>query len=146
MEANKLQYIRALTREFVRELGFIKDKKYDFPLTHFLRHLLLEVSRNPKKGAVDLAAVLLTDKANISRGLKSLIKDGHLKESINTEDRRKKIIKLTAKGKKVVKTVNDYSNKRLSNAFDPISNIDVEKIVTGLELMNSALQKARRYS
>jgi len=144
LEDNKLQYIRGLTREFVREFELIKDNKYNLPLTHFLRHLLIELSLTPDKSAVDLAEALLTDKANISRALKTLIKDGYLSESINTEDRRKKILKLTVKGQKVVKTVNDYSNKRLRKAFDPISNKDVERIVKGLELINSALQDARR--
>jgi len=144
VDDGKLQYIRGLTREFVREFELIKDNKYDLPLTHFLRHLLIELSLVPDKSAVDLAQALLTDKANISRGLKSLVKDGYLIESISKEDRRKKLLKLTAKGKKVVKVVNDYSNKRLRKAFDPISEKEVEKIVKGLELINSALQNARR--
>ena len=144
VEDSQLQYIRGLTREFVREFELIKDNKYDLPLTHFLRHLLIELSISPDKSAVDLAQALLTDKGNISRALKTLIEDGYLKESINTEDRRKKILKLSSKGQKVVKTVNDYSNKRLRTAFAPIPNKDVDQIVKGLELINSALKNARR--
>ena len=49
MKNSELQYIRGLTREFVREFELIKDNKYDLPLTHFSRHLLIELSLNEKK-------------------------------------------------------------------------------------------------
>lgn len=144
MEESRLQYIRGLTREFVRELELIKDNKYDLPLTHFLRHLLIELSLNPSKSAVDLAELLLTDKGNISRALKSLIKDGYLNESISVEDKRKKVLKLTAKGTKVVQIVNDYSNQKIKKAFNPLSKTEISNIIKGLELVNSAFQNARK--
>jgi DNA-binding MarR family transcriptional regulator len=144
MKDTELQYIRGLTREFVRELELIKDNKYDLPLTHFLRHLLIEISLNPAKGVVDLADILLTDKGNISRGLKSLIEDKYLNTSIDSQDKRKKMLKLTSKGQKVVNTVNEYSNKRLRKAFEPVSEKNISKIVSGLELINSSLRSARK--
>jgi DNA-binding MarR family transcriptional regulator len=76
--------------------------------------------------------------------MKTLISDGHLNMKPHYEDKRKKILKLTAKGQKVVDTVNQYSNERLRTAFRPVSEKEIAKIVKGLELINEALRTARR--
>ena len=64
--------------------------------------------------------------------------------AVASRKKRKKILKLTTKGKQVVKTVNDYSNTRLKETFKSVGKENVEIIVKGLELINSALKESRR--
>lgn len=144
MNNDELQSLRALTRDFVREFELIKDNKFELPLTHFLRHLLLEIDLNPNLGTIELSKILVTDKSNLSRGIKALISDGYLIENFHPTDRRKKLLSLSKEGKKVVKIVNKYSNERLKKALVHLPKKEFDKITEGLTIINNALRSSRQ--
>lgn len=64
--------------------------------------LMLQVERNPEVSQVELAELLFKDVASITRMIEILVKEEFIKREENDFDRRKKNLKITESGQKLL--------------------------------------------
>ncbi|MCB9030012.1 MAG: MarR family transcriptional regulator [Deltaproteobacteria bacterium] len=84
-------------------------------------HLLTELNANGSLTASDLCELTKLNKQNVSRLLKNLENSGYLSSKLNKSDQRQKVLKLTAKGKSAVLSVDKDTNARLNKLIDGLS-------------------------
>lgn len=92
------------------------------------------LKENPKATQIELAEKVFKDNASITRIIELLAKAGFLKRQINTNDRRKFDLKITASGNKIL---GDVYKIVLVNRVKALENISPEEI----ETVNSVLKK-----
>jgi len=71
--------LRKVSRQLVRELGFMRNTLADSDLAPSAVHAVIEIGLNPGIQAFDLADLLRLDKSNTSRQLVKLESQGFLK-------------------------------------------------------------------
>ncbi|MEM8901144.1 MAG: MarR family transcriptional regulator, partial [Bacteroidota bacterium] len=64
--------------------------------------LMIQIDRKPEISLVELAELLFKDVASITRMTELLVKEGFVERKENKYDRRKKDLKITKKGKKIL--------------------------------------------
>ena len=72
------------------------------PLSHAQYHLLLALSHEPGMGVGEMAAAAGCASPTATRILDGLARDGVVVRESSTEDRRRTIVSLTAKGKRLL--------------------------------------------
>ncbi len=96
--------------------------------------LLIQIDQRPDTSQVELAELLFKDVASITRMIELLVKREFLLREDSKEDRRKKDLKITNKGKHVLELSIPVINKNREIALENLS--DEEK-----ELLFNALNK-----
>ncbi len=90
--------MRKSTR-FVTQFYDQKLRAVGLRITQF--SILSQIATDKKKTMVSIAQELLMDRTTLTRGLSILLKNGYI-EKVKTKDARKKIMKLTDKGKRIL--------------------------------------------
>lgn len=104
------------------------------PLTPAQYHLLLALSHEPGLGVGDMAAAGCTS-PTASRILDGLERDGVVAREGSTEDRRRTIVSLTAKGKRLLarqRHKHDQKKQRLYDELSPAERRQAESLLRRL--------------
>lgn len=80
----------------------------------------------------EIAEFLFKDYASLTRIIEILVKNSFLNRSENSADRRKKSLKLTAKGKKTIDRLTPVIFQNRINALDGITTIEMAKLKSTL--------------
>lgn len=64
--------------------------------------LIIQIDHNPEVSQVELAELLFKDVASITRMIEILVKQGFVEREENKDDRRKKDLKISTKGQKLL--------------------------------------------
>ena len=89
-----IKYYRLMAQGNLNELG------YNITINQI--HLLIQIDQNPETSQVELAEQLFKDVASITRMIELLVKRNFIVREENKSDRRKKDLKITSKGKKIL--------------------------------------------
>jgi putative acetyltransferase len=135
--------LRQAARETVRELGMLDHCLGDLGLTQAQCHVLIELERNGVLGVQDLADVLRVDKSTMSRAVASLERSGFVTARDEPDDRRRKPLTLTARGKKKLDRIHEFSNRLVSDALALLTEDERRTVLSGMSLYAKALQRAR---
>ena len=87
------------TSRFVTQFYDQKLKLVGLRITQF--SILSLIATDSKKTMMSIAEELLMDRTTLTRGLSILLKSGYI-EQLKTKDSRKKIMKLTDKGRRIL--------------------------------------------
>ncbi len=109
--------VRDASRKLVRELGFMKPTIASTDLGPSALHTLLEIDLKGPQTAADLCQKLQLEKSSISRMLQKLVARGEITEIIDTQDSRKKRLKITTKGQKTVQIAHQHAEQQTQNAL-----------------------------
>ena len=99
------------------------------------RRILYFVARNPGLSVADLLAILKITKQSLNRVLNELLTAGYVERKPGIQDRRKRQLKLTAKGIALETALWDAQRPRLVRAFRDAGPDAVEgfrRVLTGL--------------
>ena len=102
------------------------------PLTPAQYHLLLALSHEPGLGVGDMAAAAGCTSPTASRILDGLARDGVVAREASTEDRRRTIVSLTAKGKRLLarqRRKHDQKKQRLYDQLSPAERRQAERLL-----------------
>jgi|CXWL01.1.fsa_nt_gi putative acetyltransferase len=135
--------VRHESRRLVRELGFLETDFTAAGITHQQCHAILETGNYGSVSAVDLANYLNLDKSSISRVLAQLEDMRMISVVPATNDRRKKLISLTAKGTRKYSAINVSADAIVDGALKHASAKEAETIIAGMRLYANALRRAR---
>lgn len=94
------QIEKAIKQYRVMAQGNLNKLGYKITINQIL--LMIQIDRNPEISQVELAELLFKDVASITRMTELLVKEDFIERKENKNDRRKKDLKITRKGKKLL--------------------------------------------
>lgn len=98
--------------------------------------LLIQIDQRTDTSQVELAELLFKDVASVTRMIELLVKRGFLVREENKEDRRKKDLKITGKGKEILRLAVPIIKKNREIAQQ---NLNEEEIQTLFNLLNKII-------
>lgn len=141
---DQIETIRSASRTLVRELGFMGRNLADSDLPPSGVHALLEIGNRQDVTAKHLAGTLLLEKSTVSRLIRSLIERGEVREVVARHDRRIKLLRLTAKGRRTLVAINRFAVNRVTGAITHLPHATRSTIADGLAAYSSALKAGRK--
>lgn len=130
--------VRVVSRQLVRELGFMGGDFAGTDLPPSAVHALIEIEGGGVT-ARDLAVRLRLEKSSISRMLRKLVEAGAVQEEAGEEDGRVKRLSLTASGRKRVAAIHAFARARVSAALGRLEPGQDLAVLEGLQLYADAL-------
>jgi DNA-binding MarR family transcriptional regulator len=75
------------------------------------------VGRHPQMSVSDLLAILRITKQSLSRVLSQLVRQGFIRQSPGSRDRRRRLLELTEKGVELERQLSENQRQRIARAF-----------------------------
>jgi len=97
---------------------------YGFGRAH--HRVLHFVGRNPGLRVAELLKLLNITKQSLSRVLSALVEKGHIRQDIGHQDRRQRLLYLTAQGRHLLDKIAEHQKDHMLKAFDNAGNDSVE--------------------
>lgn len=136
---------RALVQEFVRRFGLLSTDQTPCgkPLASSDAHALMLLLEAGDDGMLSsgLAARLGIDKSTASRTVMRLTGNGHLGSAPSTADGRAKPIRLTNKGVRVAREIEQASRQRFAQLLEHVPPRKRADVVEALRTVVTALQQ-----
>ncbi|WP_375280004.1 helix-turn-helix domain-containing GNAT family N-acetyltransferase [Pseudooctadecabacter sp.] len=140
VSTQRIDELRAASREIVRQLGFMQKGLAGTSLSPSAVHTIIELGYGTVKNAGDLGEMLHLEKSSVSRLVQKLAEDGLIEARSNPSDRRSRQIGLTKEGKALLKSLEDFGRKQMKSAFVHLAKDDLAKVESGLTLFAKALR------
>jgi DNA-binding MarR family transcriptional regulator len=144
MALDALDTLRHDTRCIVRELGLLRDSYFDVGVTLAERHLLIELQVSPNVDMKYIAEKLFLDKSTASRLIARAIKKDFVAISMDTKDKRRKLLHMTKKGEKTLQAFEKLARKQVQDALCLLSPDEVQLVYKGVSLFAKGLLQARK--
>lgn len=142
MENQGSNYLRELIRVLVRNLGILeKSDASCCGVTISQCHAIVEIGRSGEISLNELAELLVLDKSTMSRTINKLVEDGLVIRELDPEDRRYVKIKLTDKGVKIFKNIEESMDRYYKAIFNSIPEEKKEQVLDSLKLLIEAVNK-----
>jgi putative acetyltransferase len=141
IHSSAIMKIREVSRQLVREFGFLKGHLEETDLNHSQCHALIEIDKHSTLSVIELSKILKLDKSTISRLIKSLIKKDLIK-ICECKDARLKPLMLTDAGFDYLVKINHISNNQVNQALYFLDEDEQKKVYEGIELYAKALAKS----
>ncbi|MEM1174791.1 MAG: helix-turn-helix domain-containing GNAT family N-acetyltransferase [Pseudomonadota bacterium] len=106
-------------------------------------HVLTEVESLGQATVTALSERLVLEKSTVSRLVQGLVRRGELVMSSDPADGRRKLLRLSGKGRKTLDAIHRHSNAQVEEALAFLSDSEREQVVTGLGRYARALRYAR---
>jgi DNA-binding MarR family transcriptional regulator len=136
VSSKKTQRFRALLRGLVRSLGHEETESgCGCGLTFTQCHSLLEIGDRGSTTVAQLADSLSLDKSTLSRTVESLVTRGLVQRRVHTEDRRQKMLTLTAEGEALRREINARADKRFGGVLKGIPKESQEPMLKYLDVL-----------
>jgi DNA-binding MarR family transcriptional regulator len=141
MDTEETRKFRALLRELVRRFGYEETETgYSCGLTFTECHFLLEIGEKESTTAAELTESLKLDKSTLSRTVDSLVGQRLVQRREHPNDRRFKILRLTAKGKKVRREIDNRADERFGRALKAVPDESREPMLEYLDVLVRCLK------
>lgn len=102
-----------------------------------------EATRRPLSQSA-LQVELGIDKSNVTRVVQQLAADGRVEQRAAASDGRVRLLYLTAKGRRLARTVEDQSLRRFAAVIARMSAEDRDMVLRALEVFRAALESEAR--
>ena len=135
--------LRQASRHLVRELGVLDGRPGGVGIPFSQGHSLIEIDRRGTMTAGELAAVLNLDKLTTSRTVAALVRAGLVAARADEGDRRRRLLALTARGRRKLATLDRVSNRQVHEALALLRDEERRAVVRGLDLYARALGRRR---
>lgn len=143
MNIDQINLLRQNARSVVRELGLLNDAYFDIGVTLAERHLLIELNACIYPTIGDIAERLLLDKSTASRLITKAVKKGYVKSTSDQNDKRKRYLQLTEKGKEVLNEFEPIAFAQTRDALFTLTSEEREIVYRGIELYAKGLRNSR---
>lgn len=143
LSSEEVNLLRHHARIVVRELGLLNDAYFDIGVTLAERHLLIELSSCLYPTVSEIAERLLLDKSTASRLISKAVKKGYVKCSSDDNDKRKRFLQLTDKGKKTLNAFEPIAFNQTKDALLTLTDEEIEIVYQGMALYAKGLKSSR---
>ena len=89
--------------------------RYGFGRAH--HRVIYFVGRHPQMSVSDLLAILRITKQSLSRVLSQLVRQGFIRQSPGSRDRRRRLLELTEKGIELERQLSENQRQRVARAY-----------------------------
>ncbi len=131
--------IRAFNRRYTEAFGFLNDRLDDsrFPLTD--ARLLYEIAHGDGLTAADIERRLGMDKAQISRSLGRLVRQGLVRPAPAPHHAKHKLLRLTATGAEAFAELDGKTQAAIGNRLAALGGIEQAQLADGMAAITAAL-------
>ena len=136
---DSVQLIRRFNRSYTRQIGVLQEHLLDsqFSLTEV--RVLYEIAHNENATAKDLCRDLGLDRGYVSRMLQNFEKHGWIKVTPSSDDRRRQVLSLTAKGHTVFDPLENRSSDEVAAMLARLLPQQRNRFVAAIREVESAL-------
>jgi len=131
--------IRSFNRFYTNIIGLLDRHFLDTPYSLTEGRVLYEISHTELCTAKKIRANIDIDEGYLSRIIEKFIKHGVVRKAPAPEDRRLHIIVLTEKGKREFSSMNENSNKLISQLIEKLSEAERAELVEMMERIHLLL-------
>ncbi|HZM24877.1 MAG TPA: MarR family winged helix-turn-helix transcriptional regulator [Anaerolineales bacterium] len=131
--------IRSFNRFYTNIIGLLDRHFLDTPYSLTEGRVLYEISHTELCTAKKIRANIDIDEGYLSRIIEKFIKHGVVRKAPAPEDRRLHIIVLTEKGKMEFSSMNENSNKLISQLIEKLSEAERAELVEMMERIHQLL-------
>jgi DNA-binding MarR family transcriptional regulator len=125
-----IERIRGFNRFYTNIIGLLDQHFLDSPFSLTEGRVLYEIWHTENCSAKRIREKISIDEGYLSRILDTFRKKGLITKTPLLEDRRLQIIQLTEKGRKEFSSLNDHSNKLISQILEKLSEEEREEFVS----------------
>lgn len=97
--------------------------------------ILTNLQDNPEISQQELSARVFKDTASVTRIIDLLVKSGLLDRDVHADDRRRKSLSLTSKGKEILEQVRPVVRKNRATALEGLGEEDLKALRSHLQLI-----------
>lgn len=134
--------IRTVSRQLVRELGFMKSTLAGTPYSPSAVHALVEIGIGGATTATQLCSTLGLDDSTIQHTLQCLIDAGDIEKTSTGQDECVEL-SLTPRGQQSLAEINVFAQDQVLGALALLSNQAAETVLLGLRTYASSLHARR---
>lgn len=131
--------VRAASRRLARAWGFLNDTVAGSDLSPSAVHALIELGGPAPLTATDLCRALSLEKSSVSRMLKKLEASGLVAARADGADARLKPLRLTARGRRVLASIDRFAVEQVRAALDKLPRHEHETLAVTLSRYADAL-------
>jgi putative acetyltransferase len=136
--------LRQASRQVVRELGFLQNHFDGASAAQC--HALLELEHHGTLTSGDLAELLSVDKSTASRTASELVRRGWARVTDGGQDRRRKPLVLSARGKRKLESIHRTASGQVDGALRLLGPEERARVLEGMQLYAKALGRSRAQS
>lgn len=137
---SRVEAVRRFNRFYTRRIGVLQDDYLgsSFPLPQ--ARVLYELGERGQCTATELGAELQLDGGYLSRLLAGLRRQGLIAAAAAREDRRRRHLTLTPKGRKAFAALDEGSRRAMGDMLAPLAPAHREKLVQAMGTVQSVLE------
>lgn len=141
MEADHVDELRTLVQRLFRRFGTLGTDMTPCgkPLSIAHAHALMILLARGELTQQELGAELCIDKSNVARLCSKMVDAGHALQMTAAEDRRSRMVSLTAAGKRLAREVNAASRQRFGTLLSGMKAAQREQVIQGLHHLVAAI-------
>jgi DNA-binding MarR family transcriptional regulator len=140
VEAEQADELRSLVQRLFRKFGTLGTDSTPCgkPLSIAHAHALMILARGDLTQQ-ELGAELCIDKSNVARLCAKMVDEGHAAQTAGAQDRRSRVVSLTAGGKRLAREVNAASRQRFAALLSGLKAAQREQVLQGLRQLVAAI-------
>ena len=135
--------IRSFNRFYTNIIGLLDQHYLDSPFSLTEGRVLYEICNTEECSAKKIRESIVIDEGYLSRILDSFSKRGLIKRTPSRNDGRLRLIVPTEKGKAEFQSLNDNSNRLISQLIEKLSGEERENLGHHIEGIRSLLEKTQ---
>ena len=135
--------LRRFARFYTRHAGLLKPGLHGTSLSLTEARILYELARAPASNAVDIARLLALDRAQLSRTFARFDKAGWIRRDADRHDRRRVIVKLTRRGKALLRSLDRQADHDAATMLKPLPGDVRHRLITALATAEHILAAAK---
>src|SRR5688572_987842 len=135
--------IRAFNRFYTNIIGLLDQHFLDSPFSLTEGRVLYEICNTQDCSAKKIREKILLDEGYLSRILDHFVSRGLIKKTRSPQDGRLWIIIPTEKGKREFASLNDNSNRLITQMIEKLSEEERADLLNKMEGIRTLLEKAR---
>jgi DNA-binding MarR family transcriptional regulator len=139
-DTEQVDELRGLVQRLFRRFGTLgaDTTPCGKPLSIAHAHALMILTRG-ELTQQELGAELCIDKSNVARLCARMVDEGHAVQAAGAQDRRHRMVSLTAAGKRLAREVNMASRQRFAALLSGLRAAQREQIIRGLSQLVAAI-------
>jgi len=142
-DQNLIDKIRGFNRFYTNIIGLLDQHFLDSPFSLTEGRVLYEICNTEECSAKKIREKILIDEGYLSRILDSFSKRGFIRKTPSQMDGRLRIIVPTEKGQKEFASLNQNSNRLISQLVEKLSGEERAELLRNMDKIRTLLEKAK---
>jgi DNA-binding MarR family transcriptional regulator len=137
-----IERVRSFNRYYTNIIGLLDHNFLDTPYSLTEGRVLYEIRHIEECSAKKIRENIVIDEGYLSRIINKFTKQGLIKKTPSSKDKRLHIILLTEKGQKEFSKLNDNSNKLTSQLIEKLSEEESKDLINMMEGIRELLSRS----